>query len=355
MYFSEFRAPDFELPVIGSDKNFRLYDLIGKGERFIFLHFGCVELFQSEAGERYRLENLLKHDDIAVIWIYLHKTVEDIKKYAAGAIFPILHDPKSIIPRLYYFDQLPAVYLLAPDGRFAMTDMHSLFPRPISALELWKENGASEILDKATSIWENEWRKSIDWVNLPDYGFPIEKRYYHYGWTDDPQCRVQRPVVNALANARTYLRHWNCFKGYNFLIWDAYRDYFTHQKMVESFRRRIAEMHKGASDEFINAEIRKYASATSRIYLKAGSHRQGTSIDLTLLDEVGKPLDMGTDQDELSAEAHPLYYKDIFPRSNSEHEFHENRMLLWEVMKSAGFTPHPREWWHFDYISKASD
>ncbi|MBI2121568.1 MAG: hypothetical protein HYT98_00445 [Candidatus Sungbacteria bacterium] len=355
MYFSEFRAPDFELSIIGSNRTFRLYDFIRKREQFVFLHFGCVELFQREAGERYRLENLLEHDDVAIVWIYLHQTAEDIEKYTAGSSFPMLHDPKSIIPRLYYFDQLPAVYLLAPDGRFVITDMHSLLPQPISALELWKENKISEILDKATSIWEEEWRKSIDWVNLSDYGFPVEKRYYHFGWTDDPHCRVQRSVANALADARTYLRHWNCFKDWNFLVWDSYRDFATHRKMVGSFRRRIADVNWSAGREFIEAEIQKYASAVSRIYLKRGSHRQGTAVDITLVDEKGRKLEMGTDHDELSERAHPFYYKDLFPRSNSEREFHGNRMLLHEAMESAGFTPHSYEWWHFDFIGKEID
>lgn len=348
VYFSDCRAPDFDLPLAASEERFQLGSLFEKADKFTILHMAAVETYQRSAGDRYWLEMLQKNDDVAVVWVYLGKG-EDPAPYAKGTLFPVVHDATMVLPRLYSLNNIPSTYLIAPDGRFISVSEESFLPKSIfvHAALTWKNVG--DILDSATALWEEEWRKTADLVNLADYDFFVRKRYWHYGWTDDPRCRARREVADALAEAREYLHKWNCFKGYNILVWNAYRDYFTHKKLVESFRRRIRETHTVSSDEFIEVEIQKYASATSRLYLRPGSHRQGTAVDLTLVDEKGSEFDMGTDHDELTEKAAPFYYRDLFPRFNREREIHDNRMLLREAMVAAGFKPHPRKWWHFDY------
>jgi D-alanyl-D-alanine dipeptidase len=74
-------------------------------------------------------------------------------------------------------------------------------------------------------------------------------------------------------------------------------------------------------------------------------HSTGAAIDLTLQDESGQEIDMGCPIDETTARAYPDHYKDAL--SPAAHAFHAYRVLLNDVMTSAGFSRHGNEWWHF--------
>ncbi len=74
---------------------------------------------------------------------------------------------------------------------------------------------------------------------------------------------------------------------------------------------------------------------------KGSTHTRGIAIDLTLADgKTGKPLEMGTDFDDMSPRSHPTCL-DVSRTALS------NRMLLAGIMTSAGFQGIATEWWHF--------
>ncbi|MDR5831357.1 D-alanyl-D-alanine dipeptidase [Caballeronia sp. LP006] len=76
--------------------------------------------------------------------------------------------------------------------------------------------------------------------------------------------------------------------------------------------------------------------------LKRGSnHSRGTAVDLTLVDENGGELDMGTGFDAMVPES--AHFHAGLPR----HVQH-NRTLLLGVMHGAGFAHIPSEWWHYE-------
>ena len=68
-------------------------------------------------------------------------------------------------------------------------------------------------------------------------------------------------------------------------------------------------------------------------------------MNLTLVDEHGKELDMGTEFDYFGPEAETFY----FEKSKTRQQVHKNRMLLYEAFIAEGFTNHVAEWWHFNY------
>ena len=73
----------------------------------------------------------------------------------------------------------------------------------------------------------------------------------------------------------------------------------------------------------------------------AGSnHTRGVAIDLTLLDETGKPLDMGTGFDAMCEQSH--HDRDDIPVVAQR-----NRAMLLGIMLHAGFTTIQTEWWHY--------
>ena len=76
------------------------------------------------------------------------------------------------------------------------------------------------------------------------------------------------------------------------------------------------------------------------------THTTGGSVDLTLVDEIGAELDMGTGFDHFGPEAAALYFEQG-GRGNATAR--RNRRILREALTSADFRFEDDEWWHFDY------
>jgi D-alanyl-D-alanine dipeptidase len=69
------------------------------------------------------------------------------------------------------------------------------------------------------------------------------------------------------------------------------------------------------------------------------------AVDLTLVDSLGKELDMGTPFDHFGEEAHHAF-------TDLSDSILTNRKLLKEGMEAAGFTALRTEWWHYLYGEK---
>ncbi|GGN00395.1 hypothetical protein GCM10010967_38270 [Dyadobacter beijingensis] len=87
---------------------------------------------------------------------------------------------------------------------------------------------------------------------------------------------------------------------------------------------------------------------------KIGSnHNFGCAIDLTIADEKGIPLDMGTKFDYFGPLAYPRSEQEMLQKGKLTAKQIENRQLLRKVMTQVGFKVNTTEWWHFDGMSKA--
>jgi D-alanyl-D-alanine dipeptidase len=89
-----------------------------------------------------------------------------------------------------------------------------------------------------------------------------------------------------------------------------------------------------------------------RMYLadpaRGSIHSFGMALDITLLDEAGRELDMGTGFDDLSERSHPALEADLLARGGLTAAQVANRQLLRDAMRHAGFVGINSEWWHFD-------
>ncbi len=75
-------------------------------------------------------------------------------------------------------------------------------------------------------------------------------------------------------------------------------------------------------------------------------HSRGMTVDLTLTDRDGTPLDMGGEFDWF-AKISSHDYEDLTPAQKA------NRRLLRETMLAAGFEDYSEEWWHYTLPSDA--
>lgn len=81
---------------------------------------------------------------------------------------------------------------------------------------------------------------------------------------------------------------------------------------------------------------------------KGSIHNRGAAVDITLVDENGVELDMGTTFDHFGKEAAHTY-------QDLPELVLKKRKLLKSVMESSGFKTFQSEWWHYDLITEVKD
>lgn len=81
-------------------------------------------------------------------------------------------------------------------------------------------------------------------------------------------------------------------------------------------------------------------------------HNYGIAVDITIVDEKGKELDLGFSP--LRKSTLELYWQfaKMTMGINLNKEQAENRKLLSDTMEKAGFISLRFEWWHFNGMSK---
>ena len=77
-------------------------------------------------------------------------------------------------------------------------------------------------------------------------------------------------------------------------------------------------------------------------------HSFGMALDLTILDDNGVELDMGTGFDDLTERSHAALEPMLLARGEITPQQIANRQLLRDGMAQAGFHGINTEWWHFD-------
>ena len=86
---------------------------------------------------------------------------------------------------------------------------------------------------------------------------------------------------------------------------------------------------------------------------KGSVHNYGLALDITLMDNNGKEVDMGTPYDDFTSLSEPRREEEFKNDGRLTVAQFENRALLRGVMTGAGFLQLPTEWWHYDSMPPA--
>ncbi|EDX86928.1 D-alanyl-D-alanine dipeptidase superfamily [Synechococcus sp. PCC 7335] len=157
-------------------------------------------------------------------------------------------------------------------------------------------------------------------------------------------------VLEKLLQAQRVLRAQQ--PGWHLQIFDAYRPVAVQQFMVNyTFDQLVRSKgldprtlnEEGRSD--IQAEVLEFWAVPSLDPKTPPPHSTGSAIDLSLTDATGRTVDMGSPIDEISPRSYPQHFADSHDIAQQQAHYH--RSLLAEVMATAGFVQHPKEWWHF--------
>jgi zinc D-Ala-D-Ala dipeptidase len=175
---------------------------------------------------------------------------------------------------------------------------------------------------------------------------PYEKLGANYG--EHSPYFLRESVVKNLIDAQNYLQLLR--PGWYIQIFDAYRPVAVQQFMVNySFAQALQE-RKLIEDNLSLQQREEVWQAVYEIWAVPSldmntppPHSTGAAVDITLVDENGEVVNMGSPIDEMSERSHPDYYV------NRNQEYHHRRQLLCDVMLKVGFQRNPREWWHFSF------
>ena len=129
------------------------------------------------------------------------------------------------------------------------------------------------------------------------------------------RCLLHPDAAAALARSA----HIAALAGFTLLVYDAYRP----QK----------------------AQMNLWLACPNPDYVipvtQGSNHSRGTAVDVTLMDEQGAIVDMGSGFDEMHERSHPWHLS--IPTRKLR-----NRLMLSAIMLEGGFKGIATEWWHFE-------
>jgi zinc D-Ala-D-Ala dipeptidase len=144
-------------------------------------------------------------------------------------------------------------------------------------------------------------------------------------------CYLQKEAALMLKQAHDSLKRDH--PGLRFLVVDGYRP--------RSVQKRMWEVVKGTP-------MQRYVANP----LTGSMHNYGVAVDITLADEQGNRLDMGTPMDHFGPLAQPREEIRYLSEGKLTHAQVSARRILRKAMTEAGFIPLGIEWWHFDAFPK---
>ena len=145
---------------------------------------------------------------------------------------------------------------------------------------------------------------------------------------------LQKETIAKLKKAQRFLEKDH--PGYHLLIYDAARPLSKQWELWNT--------------------LTEYAPEKRRTYVadpkEHSIHNYGSAIDLTVADEKGKPLEMGTKFDFFGEMAYPKEEARLLKAGKLSQKAIDNRLILRKAMTQAGFTAIEYEWWHFNAFSR---
>lgn len=145
---------------------------------------------------------------------------------------------------------------------------------------------------------------------------------------------LQKETIAKLKKAQALLEKEH--PGYHLLIYDAARPLSKQWELWNTLT------------EYPPAKRRTYVADPKEHSI----HNYGSAIDLTVADEKGKPLDMGTKYDFFGELAYPREEARLLKAGKLTQKAIDNRLVLRKAMTQAGFTAIDYEWWHFNAFSR---
>jgi zinc D-Ala-D-Ala dipeptidase len=140
---------------------------------------------------------------------------------------------------------------------------------------------------------------------------------------------LQPDVAKKLKTAQENLR--SKYPYYSLIIYDAVRPRSIQSRMWDTLKMPVSLRTKYISNPH-NGSL----------------HNFGAAVDLSIIDENGIELDMGTPYDFFGELAYPREEERMIKEGKLSYKQLLNRKILRDAMTQAGFMDITTEWWHFN-------
>ncbi len=180
-----------------------------------------------------------------------------------------------------------------------------------------KETKEPQVKNKKIEVQDTSFVNLKEYSNdfVYDMKYATEDNFLKAKVYDCAQCFLRLKTVKALVKANSKFMKL----GYRIKIYDCYRPLDVQKKM--------------------------WAIVSNPIYVanpsKGSIHNRGGAVDITLVDNSGKELNMGTPFDFFGPEASHDY-------KGFSKEIIENRALFKKIMIGSKFQSFDSEWWHYN-------
>ncbi|MEU8887009.1 M15 family metallopeptidase [Streptomyces sp. NPDC048442] len=149
-------------------------------------------------------------------------------------------------------------------------------------------------------------------------------------------AHLREGVVQRLLHAQELLPD-----GLRLAMVEGYRPLELQREYFEEYEARLRHLNPGWSAAELRSAASRYVSPP-----EIAPHSAGGAVDLTLADEDGRELDMGTPMNASPEESAGACYTDgpgVSPQGRA------NRAVLGAALTAAGLVNYPTEWWHWSY------
>ncbi|RAS24846.1 protein-L-isoaspartate(D-aspartate) O-methyltransferase/D-alanyl-D-alanine dipeptidase [Streptomyces avidinii] len=168
-------------------------------------------------------------------------------------------------------------------------------------------------------------------VDVRNHDFRVDPRKH------DPLgafAHVREGILTRLKHARSLLP-----AGTDLLFIEGYRPLALQQRYFTEYRDELAAAHPDWAPEQLHQAASRYVSPP-----EIAPHSAGAAVDVTLVDQDGHELDLGTRVNASPEESNGACFTHAL---NLSDQARHHRMLLLNAMESAGFTNYGTEFWHF--------
>ncbi len=121
---------------------------------------------------------------------------------------------------------------------------------------------------------------------------------------------------------------------------EGHRDPRLQERYFNAYRERLEKLDRNLSNEDSYLLASRYVSPPT-----IAPHVSGAAIDLTLCDEEGNELDMGSAVNATPEDSNAACYFDAAVGV----EARSNRAALSTALEEVGLVNYPTEWWHWSY------
>jgi len=194
--------------------------------------------------------------------------------------------------------------------------------------------------NKTSAIEKMLLRKGLVDIQTIDQSIKVDLKYSSadnflgkdiYGEMD--RCYLRKNAAVKLTKAQKMLQRLK--PGYSLLVFDGVRPrrfQFMMWKLVQGTKSQmyVANPYRGSI------------------------HNYGAAVDLTIVDENGRMIDMGTPFDSFKKLAQPRHEAFFLKNGKLSKKQFKNRMLLRDIMETSGFRHISIEWWHFNSLTLKS-